>query len=497
MKKILLTLIVLCLPTLCLATEIIPYPDNVAVSITPIQAKYDNSENILIKVTFTNTSSERVKFLVWGTPFEGRINADIFDVRLENGSPLPYMGRMYKRGKPNAGDYREIGAGKSISAVVDLYDAYDVSVAGDYSLQYTNKGRHGRRSNAALRQSGSAGFVIEDTGKFRTFKQTPDFSNCSSSEQSILDSALTEAEGLIKTAYNDLQSTPVYNRGNATRYIEWFGSYNSYRYNFVLDNFEDLYYAVRTYTMEFDCGCNESAYAYVYPYDPFGIYLCNAFWYAPLTGTDSKAGTLVHELSHFHIVASTYDYAYGHSDAKALAITSPYLAIENADSHEYFAENTPYLDMPTEIPLGEALDNDTLVWTAGGNEPFYGQEDTSKVGGDSAQSGDIGNNQTSSLRTTLPKNSKIDFYWRVSSQANKDYLEFWVNGKLRDKISGDSGWKKKSYLLVNTKSVEWRYKKDASGSSGSDKGWIDNVVVEEVEVNSPSPMLNLLLDDDS
>ena len=160
-------------------------------------------------------------------------------------------------------------------------------------------------------------------------------------------------------------------------------------------------------------------------------------------------------------------------------------------------KNTPYLDMPTEIPLGEALDNETLAWIAGGNEPFYGQDDTSKIDGDAAQSGDIGNNQTSTLRTTLPKNSKIDFYWRVSSQVNKDYLEFWVNGNLRERISGESGWQKKSYLLINTKSVEWRYKKDASGSSGSDKGWIDNVVVEEVEVNSPSPMLNLLLDDDS
>ncbi|MEO8196116.1 MAG: M35 family metallo-endopeptidase [Thermoanaerobaculia bacterium] len=29
------------------------------------------------------------------------------------------------------------------------------------------------------------------------------------------------------------------------------------------------------------------------------------------TGTDSKAGTLVHEMSHFNVVASTDDHAYG------------------------------------------------------------------------------------------------------------------------------------------------------------------------------------------
>ena len=29
-----------------------------------------------------------------------------------------------------------------------------------------------------------------------------------------------------------------------------------------------------------------------------GVYVCGAFWSAPATGTDSKAGTLVHEMCH-------------------------------------------------------------------------------------------------------------------------------------------------------------------------------------------------------
>jgi peptidyl-Lys metalloendopeptidase len=32
---------------------------------------------------------------------------------------------------------------------------------------------------------------------------------------------------------------------------------------------------------------------------------------------------------------------YGQSGAKSLAISDPNKAIDNADSHEYFAENTP------------------------------------------------------------------------------------------------------------------------------------------------------------
>ena len=55
-------------------------------------------------------------------------------------------------------------------------------------------------------------------------------------------------------------------------------------------------------------------------------------------------GTLVHEMSHFTVVAGTDDWAYGQSAAAALAVSNPARAIENADSHEYFAENTPPLE---------------------------------------------------------------------------------------------------------------------------------------------------------
>ena len=64
--------------------------------------------------------------------------------------------------------------------------------------------------------------------------------------------------------------------------------------------------------MTFDCSCTESGtYAYVYPDSPYQVYLCGAFWSAPNTGTDSRAGTIIHELSHFTVVAGTNDWAYG------------------------------------------------------------------------------------------------------------------------------------------------------------------------------------------
>ena len=81
-----------------------------------------------------------------------------------------------------------------------------------------------------------------------------------------------------------------------------------------------------------------SGNARIRPDCPYRVHLCNAFWNAPSLGIDSKAGTLVHETSHFTVVAGTQDYAYGTTAAKNLAISNPDRAVMNADNHEYFAE---------------------------------------------------------------------------------------------------------------------------------------------------------------
>ena len=83
--------------------------------------------------------------------------------------------------------------------------------------------------------------------------------------------------------------------------------------------------------------------AYVFP-SIFGtVYLCQVFWNIPALGTDSQAGTIVHESSHFGRNGGTMDYVYGQTNCAALAISNSSQAIMNAESHEYFAENTPFL----------------------------------------------------------------------------------------------------------------------------------------------------------
>ena len=80
-------------------------------------------------------------------------------------------------------------------------------------------------------------------------------------------------------------------------------------------------------------------YAYVYPNDDKTIYLGDHFWNAPATGTNSKGGTMNHEMSHFDSISGTHDHVYGTDDAEDLATSDPESALENADNFEYYLEH--------------------------------------------------------------------------------------------------------------------------------------------------------------
>lgn len=72
------------------------------------------------------------------------------------------------------------------------------------------------------------------------------------------------------------------------------------------------------------------------------MHICPKFWLAPLTGSKSQAGVLVHEASHFEVIGDTRDLSSQDLElTKGLARRSPFLAIENAYAYGYFAENVP------------------------------------------------------------------------------------------------------------------------------------------------------------
>jgi hypothetical protein len=118
-----------------------------------------------------------------------------------------------------------------------------------------------------------------------------------------------------------------------------------------------------------------------------------------------------------------------------------------------------------------------LSFTTDGDASWFAQIDTTCFDGDAAQSGFIFDGQESQLSTTISGSGTLSFYWKVSSEAGYDFLEFYIDGVLQDRISGTQDWHQMVYTITGTvlHTLDWRYVKDGSISSGSDSGWIDLV----------------------
>ena len=136
-------------------------------------------------------------------------------------------------------------------------------------------------------------------------------------------------------------------------------------------------------------------------------------------------------------------------------------------------------DEPNEVAdsLSEALDT-ALSFTTGGSADWFAQTTMTRYDGDAAQSGDISRNQDSWMQTTVSGKGTVKFYWKVSSEEDFDFLEFYIDGSLQENISGlEDDWEQQTYTISTSGShtLEWRYVKDGSGNEGSDCGWVDKV----------------------
>jgi hypothetical protein len=128
--------------------------------------------------------------------------------------------------------------------------------------------------------------------------------------------------------------------------------------------------------------------------------------------------------------------------------------------------------------LAEAVDAPQLTWTTGGDANWFAQTNVTHDAVDAAQSGAIGDDESSWLETTIVGPGTLNFWWRVSSDdfVGYDYLELTVNGNNVDQIAGDSGWQSYSISLgEGTNVVRWTYWKDYIYADGADAAWLDEV----------------------
>lgn len=307
--------------------------------------------DVVVRITITNTNRAPVIVHPWQLP-SSQLDGSLFQVSRE-GKPVPYTGPLVKRGAPGPRDVLRLDAGASISYDVELTAAYDLNENGRYDIVYRSRGAASGYATPVLQSDTLHVWLEGRTPAPAAASAAPALAaaaattgsisytgNCSASQKTTLQQAVTAARTYAANAVTYLSATPASTR---QRYVKWFGAVSTTNWNTARTHFVNTSSAFTTKPLVLDCSCRQSYYAYVYPTQPYKIYVCNAFWSAPLTGTDSKAGTLIHEMTHFNVVAGTDDWAYGKAASASLAISNPARALDNADSHEYFAENTPAL----------------------------------------------------------------------------------------------------------------------------------------------------------
>jgi len=321
----------------------------------PLRVSMYATANGNVEVILANTGNKIARVPKYQLPL-GALEAKLFQVS-RDGEPVAYEGPMIKRGLPDATDFAILRPGQSLRGVVQLADAYDMRKSGTYTITLASPMQHASLSDGSMLKNRqglpltlqSAPLRLYATGKQRDpAKAKPGaggqvvngvtYVGCTTAR-------INQAGTAVNSARTYSQNARGYLAGGTAgpRYTTWFGAYTSSRYSTASQHFVAIDNAMDQTggKIKINCGCNQNYYAYVYPTKPYEIFVCKAFWNAPNTGTDSKAGTLVHEMSHFNVVAGTDDHVYGQAGAKSLAISNPANALDNADNHEYFAENTP------------------------------------------------------------------------------------------------------------------------------------------------------------
>ncbi|MCB1606074.1 MAG: hypothetical protein KDI71_03720 [Xanthomonadales bacterium] len=329
------------------------------VGIIEIAINYSGLTNpVRVEMFVRNRSRTAVSVLRWNLP-ERRLTKRLFQVS-RNGNAVSYNGVLGKRLPPTSSDYIAIGPGDELEFIVDLERDYDLSQAGEYEVKYNTEflshsiqGGTPEKSLPRV-QADSVRFSLlprDVSSKAPDITNPPEggdttFDSCSATQQNIL---LVSRQQAI--AYSGGGKHYFDTQLMGSRYQSWFGDSTPARYSLAASKMSAIDAAMNSAGVQFLCRSAadpecDGVIAYVYGNQAYGIYICPIFWsispLATFTSCASQAGTIIHEMSHFNVVAGTDDHEYCKSASLALADSNPSLAINNADSWEFFAENTPF-----------------------------------------------------------------------------------------------------------------------------------------------------------
>ena len=293
---------------------------DVSFSLSTLKTSFASDEDVLINVKVKNNDPNKpARILDWIIPCdvnnpassESMLSKDLssFEVKTLGGQAAKYLGPMFKRGKPSDKDYLRLGPGAEVSCTINLGKYFEfIFPSGDefYEIKFTETSSQLSAPSARLETLGSDTLSLQIAARNaptralreRKLQAINNFRNCDGSQQNDIADARSRAAIESNNALNVIDNVGRWkNAAYCPRYKDWFGDYEYNRHTTELKpGYSALRDRLNDSPIVFDCagsGCPaDNIFAYVYPSNPYVIYLCNMFWKAQMTGTDSKMASV-------------------------------------------------------------------------------------------------------------------------------------------------------------------------------------------------------------
>ncbi|MCF8236259.1 MAG: T9SS type A sorting domain-containing protein [Bacteroidales bacterium] len=158
---------------------------------------------------------------------------------------------------------------------------------------------------------------------------------------------------------------------------------------------------------------------------------------------------------------------------------------------EFMVEAIPFqAEMATSLKIGvviedfESGDFATFDWLGSGDAYWEICDASPFEGTFCARSGEIDDNDMTRLfmLVDVMVPDSISFFRKVSTEADYDYLKFYIDNTVIDQWAGEQDWERVAYAVGGGEHLfQWIYKKDQYESGGDDCGWVDYICLPASE----------------
>ena len=121
----------------------------------------------------------------------------------------------------------------------------------------------------------------------------------------------------------------------------------------------------------------------------------------------------------------------------------------------------------------------TQDWQMSGDAPWTMTDEVFHANGHSLRSGVITHDQSSTMSLTqTTSTTEISFFRKVASEANYDFLHFYIDDVEMGQWSSKLNWKEEKFPVAQgTHTFKWTYAKDYSVNYDQDCAWVDDISI--------------------